>query len=56
MHLGENVYQCELCPLRLPTVRTLREHFASHKSDDSETKERNLAALKALEMKGIFAK
>ncbi|KAI9583639.1 zinc finger protein 90-like [Glossina fuscipes] len=56
VHLGENVYQCELCPLRLPTVKTLREHFASHKSDDSETTERNLAALKALEMKGIFAK
>lgn len=56
LHLGENVYQCELCPLRLPNVKILREHFASHKDDDDETRERNLLALKSLEMKGIYSK
>lgn len=56
LHLGENIYQCELCPHKLKTVKLLRSHFATHKNDDEETKARNLAALNALEMKGVFFK
>lgn len=55
-HLGDNVYQCELCPQKLPTVKLLRSHFATHKNDDKVTKARNLAALNALDMKGMYFK
>lgn len=56
MHLGENIYQCQLCPQRYPTVRLLQDHFGTHKDDDEETRARNLAAFNATEIKGIFFK
>uniref|UniRef100_A0A1I8NYW4 Protein krueppel n=1 Tax=Stomoxys calcitrans TaxID=35570 RepID=A0A1I8NYW4_STOCA len=55
-HLGENVYQCALCPQRFATVKLVKEHFILHKNDDPETREQNVAALNALEIKGIFTR
>lgn len=55
-HLGENVYQCALCPQRFATVKLVKEHFILHKNDDKETRERNVAELNALEIKGIFCR
>lgn len=56
VHLGDNVYQCVLCPLRCPTVKSVREHFSTHKNDDEETKARNLAELNGLTLKGIYCR
>ncbi|KAM7347381.1 uncharacterized protein ACRADG_006953 [Cochliomyia hominivorax] len=44
-HIGDdNVYQCELCPLRFPLARKLRAHLFTHNDEDEETRARNLKA------------
>ena len=45
-HIGDCVYQCQMCPQAFRMAKELREHFAQHKNDDEETKLRNLKALK----------
>ncbi|XP_067637930.1 zinc finger protein 665-like isoform X4 [Eurosta solidaginis] len=50
-HLGENIYRCELCPLAFPLASELRLHFTTHKTEDPETRERNMEALKGEEAK-----
>ncbi|XP_067613492.1 zinc finger protein 492-like isoform X3 [Eurosta solidaginis] len=45
-HLGKNVYRCELCPLGFPLASELRLHSIKHKNEDSDTRERNMKALR----------
>ncbi|XP_067634785.1 zinc finger protein 723-like [Eurosta solidaginis] len=51
VHIGENVYRCELCPSAFRLLSEKRSHFATHKNDDEETRERNKKALKEEEAK-----
>lgn len=54
-HLGNEIYPCDLCPLRFSFHRDLRAHFSSHKDDDEETKASNLKAREESE-KALYAK
>ena len=55
-HIGDNVYQCELCPQAFPMVKDLRQHFTHHINDTEEEKRQNLEALKEKEsqLKKLF--
>ncbi|XP_067635454.1 uncharacterized protein [Eurosta solidaginis] len=51
IHLGDNIFRCKLCPLAFSAASGLRLHFATHKNDDSETRAKNMKALKEVETK-----
>ncbi|XP_067635464.1 zinc finger protein 91-like [Eurosta solidaginis] len=51
VHLGVNVHRCKFCPLAFPLASELRLHLTSHENEDSETRERNMTALKEEEAK-----
>ncbi|XP_067635462.1 uncharacterized protein [Eurosta solidaginis] len=46
VHLGDNIHRCESCPLAFRLVSELRLHSPTHKDEDPETRERNMAALR----------
>ncbi|XP_067636647.1 zinc finger protein 93-like [Eurosta solidaginis] len=46
VHLGDNIYRCESCPLAFRLASELRLHSTTHKDEDPETRERNMAALR----------
>ncbi|XP_067636607.1 zinc finger protein 665-like [Eurosta solidaginis] len=50
-HLGDNTHRCEFCPLLFRLASELRLHSTTHKDEDSETHERNIAALREEEAK-----
>ncbi|XP_067613498.1 zinc finger protein 90-like isoform X2 [Eurosta solidaginis] len=50
-HLGDNVYRCELCPSSFSLISELRLHQTTHDDEDSETRERNMKALREEEAK-----
>ncbi|XP_067629756.1 zinc finger protein 429-like isoform X2 [Eurosta solidaginis] len=45
VHLGDNIHRCESCPLAFRLASELRLHSTTHKDEDPETRERNMAAL-----------
>ncbi|XP_067636630.1 zinc finger protein 431-like isoform X2 [Eurosta solidaginis] len=51
VHLGDNIHRCESCPLAFRLVSELRLHSTTHKDEDPETRERNMAALREEEAK-----
>ncbi|XP_067636557.1 zinc finger protein 737-like isoform X2 [Eurosta solidaginis] len=51
IHLGDNIHRCESCPLAFHLASELRLHSTTHKDEDPETRERNMAALKEEEAK-----
>ncbi|XP_067636554.1 zinc finger protein 11-like isoform X2 [Eurosta solidaginis] len=51
VHLGDNIHRCESCPLAFHLASGLRLHSTTHKDEDPETRERNMAALKEEEAK-----
>ncbi|XP_067635461.1 zinc finger protein 91-like [Eurosta solidaginis] len=50
-HLGDNIYRCEFCPLAFHSASQQRLHSTTHKDEDPETRERNMAALREEEAK-----
>ncbi|XP_067636614.1 zinc finger protein 3-like isoform X2 [Eurosta solidaginis] len=50
-HLGDNMHRCESCPLAFRLASELRLHSTTHKDEDPETRERNMAALREEEAK-----
>ncbi|XP_067635455.1 uncharacterized protein [Eurosta solidaginis] len=51
IHIGDNIYRCESCPLAFRLASELRLHSTTHKDEDTETRERNMAALREEEAK-----
>ncbi|XP_067628558.1 zinc finger protein 253-like isoform X3 [Eurosta solidaginis] len=51
VHLGNYIHRCESCPLAFRLASKLRLHSTTHKDDDPETRERNMAALREEEAK-----
>ncbi|XP_067636612.1 zinc finger protein 345-like isoform X3 [Eurosta solidaginis] len=55
-HLGDNIYRCEFCPLAFRLASELLLHSTTHKDEDPETRERNMAALREDEAKSKFSR
>ncbi|XP_067636668.1 zinc finger protein ZFP2-like isoform X2 [Eurosta solidaginis] len=51
VHLGDNIHRCESCPLAFHLASEIRLHSTTHKDEDPETRERNMAALREEEAK-----
>ncbi|XP_067635457.1 zinc finger protein 721-like [Eurosta solidaginis] len=51
LHLGDNIHRCESCPLAFHFASELRLHSTTHKDEDPDTRERNMAALREEEAK-----
>ncbi|XP_067635456.1 zinc finger protein 227-like [Eurosta solidaginis] len=51
VHLGDNIHRCESCPLAFSLASELRLHSTTHKDEDPEKRERNVAALREEEAK-----
>ncbi|XP_067635463.1 zinc finger protein 208-like [Eurosta solidaginis] len=50
-HLGDNIHRCKFCPLAFRLFSELRFHSTTHKDEDPDTRERNMAALREEEAK-----
>ncbi|XP_067636661.1 zinc finger protein 271-like isoform X1 [Eurosta solidaginis] len=51
VHLGNNIHRCKFCPLAFRLASELRLHSTTHRDEDPETRERNMAALREEEAK-----